>query len=234
MIERSWLIEEVKSLDNATLREMKRELSGLGTLRGGPEVPNLAVRIKDVVIFDNRKWFGEANIRLDVLVIHGRSQENKLDSFYTPGTFRFGRVADGDHLPIGESGLLVFYGKPLHFMDIFITVSRDRKDSDDLAVLLSRQLQSPNISGAIGTLLGLAVSVPHVAVVAAAVEAAAIVGNFAYQILQKVTENTIGLYRTSWLQHRDRFGIGRHPEMDSYLVKDLSFWYEILIEESSV
>ncbi len=53
-----------------------------------------------------------------------------------PQTFRFPGIKSQDRLPTGENGLLIFYGKALHFLDIFITVSRDRQDSEDLATLL--------------------------------------------------------------------------------------------------
>jgi hypothetical protein len=194
-------------------------------------VPYLAVRVHDIIVHSNKKWFGESDIRLDALVIHGQGKADNPESFYMPGTFRFSRVADGERLPTGEAGLLIFYGKPLHFLDIFIMVSRDRRDSDDLTTLLSKQLQSGEAKGAIGSLLGLAVSTPQVATVTAAVGAAAVVGNFAYQILRKTTGSTIGLYHTSWLQYRDEFGIGRHHKENSYREKDFSFWYEITIDK---
>jgi hypothetical protein len=64
--------------------------------------------------------------------------------------------------------------------------------------------------------------------VTAAIGAAITIGNFAYEVLRQVTGATVGLYRASWLQERDRFGLGRHPESGSYRVKDLEFWYEIV------
>jgi hypothetical protein len=66
--------------------------------------------------------------------------------------------------------------------------------------------------------------------VTAAVGAAAKLGAFAYQILRRMTGTTVGLFHTSWLQHRDRFGVGRHPSTGEYRVKDLSFSYEIVVE----
>jgi hypothetical protein len=40
----------------------------------------------------------------------------------------------------------------------------------------------------------------------------------------------VGLLHTSWLEYRDGFGVGRHPESDNYRLRDLSFWYEIVVE----
>jgi hypothetical protein len=240
MSELHWLTEEVRPLTEADERAMDRELrqAGPGLKRGGQEAPALAVRLRDLVIHDNQKWFrGEADIRVDALVLHGGGRQGQPDTFYAPGTFHFPRVANGDCLPTGENGLLIFYGRPLYFLEIFILVSRDRKGSDDLATLLSSQFQSQPIQAAVGTLLGLAVAAPQVAAVTAALVAAAELGRFSYQVLRQVTGDTVGLHRASWLQHRDRFGVdpsgaGRHPKTGTYLEKDFSFWYEIVLDRS--
>lgn len=233
MMGKEWLIDDFKAIDEGATRQLERKLTTDRTMgwRGAQEAPYLAVRLQDIIIHDTKKWFGEANIRIDALVVHGHGTKDKPESFYMPQTFRFPRVVDGDTLPTGEAGLLIFYGKPFHFLNIYIIVSRDRKDSDDLSNLLSKELRSRKTQGAVGTLLGLAVAAPQVAIVTAAIGAAAQLGKFAYQILSKVTGSTVGLYRTSWLQYRDRFGIGRHPEEGSRKEKDFSFWYEIILDK---
>ena len=228
-----WLLEEVHPLDQAAEAGLEHVLGpggrrGLGILAA----PQLAVSLDGMVIHDNRKWFGEADIRLDAFVVHGHGAEGEPESFYTPQTFRFSRVRDQDELPIGESGLLLFYGKPLYFLDVFLTVSRDRKDADDLSAILSGRLQDDQVQDAIGRLIGLVVA-PEVAAVTAALGAAARLGEFVYQILRRVTGATVGLFHTSWLEHRDRFGVGRHPESGAYRVKDLSFSYQIVSEDDT-
>jgi hypothetical protein len=232
--EPQWLIREVAPLDAEALDEIARELPDerLGTFKGAQDVPFLAVRLKEVTIHDTRKWFGGADVRIDALVVHGHGQPGAAESFYAPQTFRFPNVRDGDRLPIDPTGMLVYYGRPLHFLDLFITASRDRKDSDDLATLLKEQLGSQELQAAFGTLLGLAVAAPQVAVVTAAIGAAALVGNFAYQVVRQATGATIGLYRGSFLQHRDGFGIGTHPDQGARRDQDLSLQYEIVLDEA--
>lgn len=112
-------------------------------------------------------------------------------------------------------------------------VSRDQKDSADLATLLKSSLQSDEMRGAVGGLLGLAVAAPQVVAVTAAIGAAGVLGDFAYRLLRAATGNTIGLYRNSHLQHRDGFGIGPHPGQGRFRVNDLSFRYEISLESAS-
>lgn len=237
MNQQEWLIDEVITADNVSLEEIAHEIPEQQT-RGlesatQPQVMNLAVRLQDIMIWDTRKWFGDAEMRLDALVVQGYATEDEPASIYMPQTFRFPGIKSRDRLPTGENGLLIFYGKAQYFLDIFITVSRNRKDSEDLATLLSQQMQSNEVQGVLGNVLGLAsVASPQVGAVTTALSAASMFGNFAYQVLNKVTGDTIGLYRTSWLQYRDGFGIGRHPKEGSHHVKDLSFWYEIITEDT--
>jgi hypothetical protein len=224
-----WLLERNVSFDPAVEGDLGRELRGV---RGGIErltAPPLAVSMHDMVIYDNRKWFGGADLRVDALVVQGHGSTKDRRSFYMPQTFRFPGVQDGDRLPMGESGLLIFYGRPAYFLDVFISVSRDRGDSDDLANLLAAHLDSGDVEDAIGNLVAL-VAQPEVAALKLAVGAAARLGELAYDVLRAVTGATVGLLHTSWLEHRDQFGVGRHPEVESYRLKDLSFWYDIVVE----
>jgi hypothetical protein len=228
-----WLLEEARPLDQVATADLKHEL-GLGGRRALPvlDAPALAVSLDRLVIHDNRKWFGEADIRLDAFVVHGHGAEREPESFYVPQTFRFSRVRDDDELPIGEAGLLLFYGRPLYFLDLFLTVSRDRRDTDDLSSILAGQLQDEQVKDAVGKLVGLVVA-PEVAAVTAALGAAARLGEFVYQVLRRVTGATVGLFHTSWLEHRDGFGVGRHPKAGAYRVKDLSFSYQIVSEDET-
>jgi hypothetical protein len=123
-------------------------------------------------------------------------------------------------------------GRPSYFLDLFITASRDRKDSDDLSKALHKELATNQVQEAFGTLAGL-VAAPQVAAINAALGAASRLGEFSYRLLRQLTGNTIGLLHTSWLEHKSGFGIGRHPDLDSYRLSDLSFWYEISKEEDA-
>jgi len=225
----TWLLDESKPLDDATQASIANSLKFANrTTRGNGSGPALALRMNDVVIHDTKKWFGGADIRIDAIAVTGADQPSA--SFYQPTTFRFPSVHDGDRLPIESPGLIFFYGQPSHFLDVFIVVSRDRKDTKDLATLIDERAHSPQWAAAAGTLLGLAVAAPQVAVVTGAIAAAATIGNFASDVLQQVTGATVGLYRASWLQSRDRFGLGRHPEAGSFRQKDLEFWFEIVAD----
>jgi hypothetical protein len=235
-----WLIDKSRPLDEADLDALDRELADVGTSRGGRALPTLAVTLHDVIVHDNRSWFGGADIRLDAIVITGCGKPNNPSkpkdptSYYSPNTFRFSRVKGGATLGIGSGGLRVFQGKVAHFLDIAITVSRDRKDTDDLAVLLTDKLRSKETQDAISPMLALATGTPTIAVFNAALAAAGVLGEIAYRALKVATGgDTIGIYRNSHLQVRDGFGIGPQPgpAKQSLRVQDFSFRYEISREK---
>jgi hypothetical protein len=224
-----WAIDEAEPRTPTPvvlLEEVRR-----GAVRREPSSPRLALRLLEVVVHHNRKLFGEAPVRIDALVVHGGGAErNSLVDFYAPGTFRFDRVADGDRLPIGDSGLLVFLGKPRYFIDLFLAVSRDRKGSESLHSLLGELAASKEGIAAQGKLLAMALGTPDPALLSGALKAALMVGDAALISLRKATSGTIGLYRNSWLRGRDGWGIGLHPPTGLLRAKDLSFSFEIVRE----
>lgn len=225
-----WLLDQTPML---TPEEVQASFPPVETRLRASSRANLGILLNDVVVHDTKKLFGGADIRLDAIVVHGgQADGSQVGDFYQPTTFHFSDVRDGDRLSIEQPGLLVFYGRPRHFLDIYFMMSRDRKDSEDLGNLLATRMNSPEIEEAAGGLLGLAVAAPTASAVIAAAGAAAVLGNFAAQLLQEVTGNSIGVYRTAYLQYQHRFGLGRHPAAESYRVQDLSFWYEITADRA--
>lgn len=238
-MEAEWLVDEAAAPTADQIAEIDRELSragGIVTRGRGDAAPRLAVLLRNVVCHDVQKLFGGADVRLDALVVHGRGVEDDLSSFYMPGTFRFPDVRDHQRLPIDrEHGLLVFNGRPLHFLDIFVLASRDRRDSDDLASLLADRLRDAKTRNAVAALLALSAGAPAAAAVTAAVSAAAVLGDLAYRVVRAVSDKTIGMYRGSFLQFRDGFGVGRHPDHEqAFVEKDLEFWYETVVDKPAV
>ena len=146
MVRELWLIDESLRPNDI---EQEAEFEIKSSTRGGreslEEQPKLAVKIQDLMIWDTKKWFGGADIRLDALVVHGNAVEGNPQSIYSPNTFRFPDIKDKEPAFKGENGVLVFFGQPQYFLDIFILVSRDRQDSQDLASLLSERFNSSEI-----------------------------------------------------------------------------------------
>ena len=192
----------------------------------GADTPkhNLAIFLKPLVVRNTRKWFGEADIRVDALVTQAGQETGAL---YQPKTFRFPRVTDGDDLANPDNGLMVYYGKPKHFLVMTVTLARDTKDSDDLMGLIKAQAGSDQLDSLI-LQLGAAVASPHVAAVQIAMQAALTLGGLAYELIRKVSPKCLGLYRTNWLANKDNFGIGRHPANGSMEIKDFEFAYEVV------
>lgn len=231
-----WLVDDVRPLDAASKSQIDRETPAMldDDTRGTGKVPRLAVKLRNVICHDVQTVFGgPAPVRLDAVVVSGRGLEADPSSFYMPRTFRFPDIDDHVPLPIDKDyGLLIFDGTPLHFLDIFIMASRDRKGSKDVASLLGERLNDQGTKEALSGLLSLAMASPTAAVVSAAVAAAATIGELAYEVVKAVSPKTIGMYRGSFLQFRDGFGVNRHPAApDAFHQNNLEFWYEILIDK---
>jgi hypothetical protein len=129
--------------------------------------------------------------------------------------------------------LLIYYGRPRHFLDISLLVSRDRKDSGDLAKLIERSASSKPLQDAATSLLALAVAAPQAAAVVGALAAAAVIGNVAFELVRAVSGTTIGVYRGNRLTYPNRFGIGRNPPDGlTYRKSSMSFWYEVIEAEA--
>lgn len=231
MQEAVWLINETKPPTERDLRQLERELpTDPGeVVRARGRVPYLAIMIHDVVIHNIKKLLGGAEIRLDTLVVSGTKNGKEILRICTPTTLRFPDVRKGDRLPIDTGGLLIYHGKPEHFLDISILASRNRTNDPDLAAILLDHLNSPELQAAVDTVsLVSSVAVPQAAIVMAGARATIMLGSMVHRILQAVTGGTLGLYRTSWLHYRDDFGIGRHPAKGTFQQQDFSFWYEIV------
>lgn len=221
-----WLIDSVPSdLESAVLED--QALGALTQTRRGDAVAEapLAISINDIVIHETHKWFGGADIRLDVLTVHGNVSDEKA-GWYTPTTRTFPNVKKGARL--NAEGTLVFFGWPRYFLDLFIIVSRDAKDAEKLGDVLQDRLAGDDAKGAVGDLLAL-VAAPPAAAVAAATKAALTIGTIAFDVVEALTTKSVGVYQTSWLEHSDRFGQGRHPvaEGESIRADGLSFWLNV-------
>jgi hypothetical protein len=191
--------------------------------------PRLAVRLLEVVVHDNQRWFGEASVRLDVLVVHGGGRSHTVE--FAPSTFTFPRVADGDHLSIGDGGLLLFHGKPKWFLTMFVTASRDKPGAAPLGTLVSELITSDAAVYLEAQALAMATGIPDPQMLALALQLTLAVGETAVTFLRRETQSTIGLYRNSWLRDTDKWGVGRHPQDGLLKANDMSFAFEI-VEES--
>lgn len=198
-----------------------------GAVRHVPRA-RLAIRLLDVVVHSNRRWFGEASVRLDVLVVHGGGRSPMVE--YAPSTFLFPRIADGDHLPIGQGGLLLFHGQPKWFLDMFVMLSRDKPGIAPLPGLVVELAMSDAVVSLEANALAMAGGVPDPQVLALALQSTLAVGQAALTYLGKETRSTIGLYRDSWLPGRDQWGVGRHPQHGLLTTKDVSLAFEIVQE----
>jgi len=237
-IERSVLAAQARSVrgePDADDLDVPPDPAGLEG-QGQGRAPGVAVRLHDLVVHNNRKWLdflGGADARVDVVVVQGNVLDGDATACYSPATFRYQGIGDGTRLPTDDRGLLAYFGWPRHFLDLSVIVSRDRRDSDDLATLLTTKAADPEMQAAVTALTGLALANPPAAAVGAALGGAAAIGGLAYQLVRSVSDRTIGLYRGNRLAYPDRFGLGRNPTDGTYRERDLSFWYEVVPTSAS-
>lgn len=181
------------------------------------------VRFTDLIVHSNRALFS-TDIRLDVLVVTAPTGAN-ASQVYEIKTATFHRIKDGDRLPFDN--LLVYHGPVAHFLDMAVWVSRDQKDSLDLAELFKTEFNSNEFKSAASLLVGLAVAAPQAALVVGALGASATLINIGTKLLLQAVGKSVGLYRTSHLAF-ERFGAGRHPANGLLRAQDFSFGYEII------
>jgi hypothetical protein len=216
-----WLLEQGALTEEAVLDEAGRHRGGDWDLEY-----NLAVYLKPLVVLETKKLFGSAEIRLDMLVVHGGASD--VTDLYHPKTLRFPRVEDGDDLAPTDEGILVYYGKPQHFLALSVMLSRDTKDSDDLAALIQTHTKSADLKAPLAALGAVLAPAAPVAAVAAGVGAALALGDFAYKVIRQASPSCLGLFRAAWLGNRHHFGIGRHPRDGVQAVTDFELAYDIV------
>ena len=142
-------------------------------------------------------------------------------------------MAKGDDLAQDDNGLMIYFGRPRHFLMMTLMLARDTSDSDTLAELLTTRAQSNKLQQALSAIGALTMTTPDLAVVAAGLQAAAALGEVAYELVRASHPTCLGLYRASWLGVRDGFGVGRHPYSGEALVDDFRFAYEIVEDRAA-
>lgn len=219
-MEPEWQFDESRPLTHeqaleATIRDR----------RFGPaaEAPLNAV-LREVRIHDTRRWFNlRAFVRLDALVV---TPAPDAEQIYHAQTFGFPGVHDGDTLAIEpEAGLGFYTGRPAYLLDVAVIASQGQPGQPTLAELLADSVD--RLSDFLGRISPLLAAAPPAAAISGAAAAAASLSGAALRLLDNVTGKSIGLHRVTWYEHRDRFGIGRHPADGAYRYQDLGFSYEI-------
>ena len=213
-----WLIDETQPLSTEEALEARRSVLGFEDYASRPPI---AVTISDVTIHNTRRLFGAAEVRIDALLVTATAD----DQIYHPGTFVFPGVRDHDQLPIAGKGILVYLGSPRYFLDISLIASQGGSDKT-LGELLAEN--ACELGDLLGNVAQLAIGVPQVAAITGAAAAAAKLAAVGLQLLNEITGKSIGLYRVTWFEHRDRFGLGPHPSnTDRFRNGDFEFRYEI-------
>lgn len=220
-----WWIDESTVLSEAEALQATQRSYGFDRANEPP----LNVAIHDVMIANTHRWFGGADIRLDVLVVTPTPAEDQL---FRASTFAFTEVKDGQRLPIDPAaGLGAYTGWPQYFIDLAVVVSRGGQGQQTLAALLAES--ADQLGGLLGNVAALTAAAPYAAAITGAAAAAAKLSSSILRMLDAATGKSIGLYRATWYERRHRFGIGVHPDNGGHFrQQDFEFRYEIFQDSS--
>jgi hypothetical protein len=221
-----WLVDETRTLTGAEALEATRR-----ELRFDRKIePAVNIALYDVTIYDTRKWFGAAEVRIDALVVTPAPAEDQL---YQANTFTFPGVRDGQTLSIDrEAGLGLYTGWPQYLLDIALIASLGGADQKTLGELLADS--ADQLGSLLGDVAKLTIAAPHAAAITGAAAAAAKLSGTVLRLLAQETGKSIGLYRATWYEQRNHFGLGSHPPDDSlFREQDFAFRYEIFQDHSS-
>lgn len=213
-----WLRDETRSLtEDQAWDETRRNVGFAARDDRSP----IAVTLHDVTIHNTRQWFDRpTEVRLDALFVSPTAVE-----IYHPATFGFAGVRDGTRLPIDENGIVLYLGDPRYFLDIALIASQGGSNAT-LGELLAQN--ADNLGDLLGNVTVLAAPTGPAAAVTGAAAAAAKLSATALRLLDEMTGKSIGLYRVTWWEQRDRFGLGQHPSHGGqFRERDFEFRYEI-------
>ena len=215
-----WLVDESQTLTAAEALEATRQELGFDPAAEAA----INVALFDVTIHDTKKWFGPAEVRIDGLVVTPAPAKDQL---YHANTFTFPGVRDGQALPIDrDTGLGLYTGWPQYLLDIALIASRGGSDQKTLGELLADS--ADQLGDLLGDVAKLTIVAPHAAAITGAAAAAARLSGTVLRLLANETGKSIGLYRATWYEHRNRFGLGNHPSDGGlFREQDFSFRYEV-------
>lgn len=215
-----WLLDESRTLTAAEALEATQQELGFDRATE----PAINVALFDVTIHDTKKWFGRAQVRIDALVITPAPAEDQL---YQANTFTFPGVRDGQALPIDRAASLGLYtGWPQYLLDVAIIASLGGPDQKTLGEMLADS--ADQLGSLLGNVAKVTIAAPHAAAITGAAAAAAKLSGTVLRLLAQETGKSIGLYRATWYEHRDRFGLGNHPtDGGLFRQQDFAFRYEV-------
>jgi hypothetical protein len=218
-VDDGWLIDETRSLSEGDAWDLAEHSLGFEEVESQPPI---SIVLRNVTIHDTKAWFNRpTEVRLDALVVTAASAEE----IYYPATLKFPGVRDKASLPIDEHGVAVYDGRPHYFIDVSLIASQGGDDKT-LGELLADNADA--LAGVLGDVSKLAVAVPQAAAITGAAAAASKLSAAALRLLSELTGKSIGLYRVTWFENRDRFGLGYHPnDGERFRKGDFEFQYEI-------
>ena len=117
----------------------------------GPEA-DYSILLRKIRILDNKKLFGGADILLYCITVNGYPDMKQRKPFWSQ-QLTLPSIKDGDIRSFdegGDSGYLIFYGRPKDFMNLYIIAFKDVEQTREFAETLQRSFVAEGIGIAAG------------------------------------------------------------------------------------
>jgi|SRR5215208_6010991 len=199
----NWLLMEEPSFPDSY-----PVLSGTGAAEA-----DYSILLRKVRILDNRRMFGRpANILLYCIIVNGFPDMESRRPFWSQ-QLTLPAIRDGDIRNFddgGESGYLIFHGKPRDFINLYIIAFKDDQDTREFAKILQESFVAEGIGNVVGALVPIFGG-----------PAGVLAAPIARQMTNKAIDSTLNYYKNrgnpiidiyygSLLRNKN-FGVGLHP-----------------------
>ncbi len=179
--------------------------------RGTRTKATQSVLLRSVRVLNNKSLFGSSDVIVYAVVLDGYPDMKSKQPFWAQ-QFTFPDVQDGATLKAIDPnlGVVIYQGRPVDFLNIYLLVVRDKQATRDLAKVLSENL----LAEGVGTLAGAAIStfagLPPSVTAAMTREATKKAVQTTLDFFSKQKNPVIGAYYASLLAEKE-FSKGMHP-----------------------
>ena len=122
---------------------------------GAPEA-DYSILLRKFCILDNKRMFGRpANILLYCIIVNGFPDMRNRKPFWSQ-QLTLPAMRDGDVRSFddgGESGYLIFHGKPRDFLNLYIMAFKDEQDTREFAQICQESFVAEGVGNVVGALI---------------------------------------------------------------------------------
>jgi len=170
-----------------------------------PSTEIYSILLKKIVILNNRKLFGSADVVIFSVAANGIIDLKSGPPVWTQ-ELRFGNIRDGAILPIDpDAGVLLFRGRARAFLNLYLFVIRDMESARQFAGRLRDSFLAEGIGAAVG-----AAAAGHGLSDQSIRDSTTKLVRGVLNQFTKLGDKALGAYYASFLRENN-YGTGLHP-----------------------